>query len=375
MTPRTLYYITNYPRTNDTQLDDLCADLEEWGTLCARGFSSRPGDPWRFILRYRADPTATMQNIRVVRKDSNGPLLGGARVVQRILELNGAPVRFAGVGDVCTDPDARGMGVANVILQDIVALCERTATLALLHAAPGVAGLYARYGFQGIINISYGKMRIRDGAAFEIAEKCNARLSAVSLRVRPASLCDDWKHMAALRDEFMAAIGITAYVRREPEEGYWTRWLHAVAGGDRYAALVADDGTLVGYAAIIARAEGLKLGDFAVRPGIVSVDTARAFLVSALLAAVVASTAVAVQAVEGSSANTTIPPTAAVIVPSAILRWLSVGGSEDDTFQLVTGESFDDKGWMLRTADDNLCAALRSAADAGRLLIFLVDAF
>jgi predicted GNAT family N-acyltransferase len=101
----------------------------------------------------------------------SGRLYGSVRVFDRrmLLAADGGPqptgsfdaVPFAGIGEVCTDPDARGKGVASVMMPDAVAHCEeRTgAVFSALHAAPAVSGLYARYGYKGDLSVPYGTLR------------------------------------------------------------------------------------------------------------------------------------------------------------------------------------------------------------------------
>lgn len=410
------------PATQPSKL----AEVEAWGALCARGFAHRPGDPRRFIVKYRADPTAKRDNIRVVVEGGAAggvtPLLGSVRVFERSFNVCGATVGAAGLGEVCTDPDARGKGVANVLLADALQHSEGVpgAAFGVLHAAPTVAGLYARFGFVGGLRIAYARVRTDAARAPAGGALAATTTDGARLCVRAADLAADWPAMAALHPAFMAAMGATAFVRREPAGGYWARWIAAIAGS-QYVALVADDdgGGVVGYAAVLQKPEGAKLADFAVDVARVAPAAARAFLAAVvgaaaeLVAAGVPQVAAAATMAAGAAVGTpgsSVGPSApaapsvserpeapgadapgvpALLVPAIVLRWLGIEldggaapGPAGESLRVdasADAESLVDGGWMVRPLPAGVatdaCGALRAASDAGGLLVWLVDAF
>jgi len=253
------------------------AEAEVWGALCARGFSHRPGDPSRFYRKLRADPTARLEWIRVVVSE-DGRLVGSVRVFDRAISLGEGvdPVRMAGLGEVCTDPDYRGRGISTVMLVDAVQFCEvRTgAVVSLLHAAAAVAPLYQRFGYRPL-QVHYGRMLVdpsntTDGIGVGVGR---AWLS------RQAHLDDDREvaTLAAMHEDTCNALRAVGWTRRD--DAYWRRWIAHTSLGRLVVAVLrppalqpvmaaaagsdaGDDGRPLLYACIQRKPEGYKVMDF-----------------------------------------------------------------------------------------------------------------
>lgn len=239
------------------------------------------------------------------------------------------------------------------------------APFAILHAAAGVQGLYARYGFAPLPPIAYGRLSLAGGASG--VEEEGAPRPDISLR--PADLDVDAAALARVRSSFIARLNITGFVERP--EAAWTELIPLV--GDVLVSAAAD-GAILAYAVIAKKNGALRLCDFGVAEG-VSPTVGRAFLFAA--ARVGATSSRRDSSVAEPPAESKVAPPPAVkyeslVAPLTVLRWM--GPAEPDA------ESADG-GWMVRPtaaageAGERACAALMAAAAAGRFLLAGADSF
>lgn len=256
-------------------------ELEAWGALVGRGFSHRPGDPTRFIRKYRTDPTACFEWTRVVEDTAAHRLVGSVRILDREMATGNpaAPfIRFAGVAEVCSDPDYRGRGVASIMMPDAVSFMVRSSgvPLSVLHAADAVRPLYERYGYKGIA-YEYGSAVIPAEAppSEPVLTPSSPLPGAPRYTVEAMKYQDDWRALQPLYNDFNGRrLGGVGWVSRSGpaidgsrfggsgfEEVYWTRWLpNATAGVGGTYKLVSttgeDDPVIVGYLAIVEKPDG-----------------------------------------------------------------------------------------------------------------------
>lgn len=86
----------------------------------------------------------TRQHMRLVHRQ--GPLVAHMALQFRAMRLGGRLINVAGVADVATDPDCRGLGIGGKMLA--AALEEARASLAEYILLFGTAGLYRAAGFR-----------------------------------------------------------------------------------------------------------------------------------------------------------------------------------------------------------------------------------
>ena len=73
-------------------------------------------------------------------------MVSHAAVVERILELDGRPLRSGYVEAVATLPDCQGRGLGTLVVREITAFIDRTYELGALDT--GVGAFYERLGWQ-----------------------------------------------------------------------------------------------------------------------------------------------------------------------------------------------------------------------------------
>ncbi len=92
-------------------------ELEEIAELQRLVF--RPDEPdsaQRYLTYTNGDPTYTTAHTRVVF--DHGRIVAHLRIWDRILRVRGADLVAAGIGSLCTHPDFRGRGYAQVLMRD-----------------------------------------------------------------------------------------------------------------------------------------------------------------------------------------------------------------------------------------------------------------
>lgn len=384
------------------------SEVPAWGALCGAGFSHRPGDPDRFRKKFVSDPTASLRLTRVARDKSDGRLAGTVRIFTRswVYQVDGgedahekAAVNL-GLGEVCTHPDYRGRGIAPLMLQDVMSVCEAEdgAVFSTLHAATAVAPLYARFGYSAL-RIGYGKLAFSDVA---LAGAASGKMAApapspsepplhpVSLSASAAFLSRDIAARArlqALHAALNRRMGCVGYTQRDEE--YWCRWMPNVCGSRLLlftapAAAAAsaatdvdvaglDPAAVVAYACILRKGDHYRLADAGADDSISSSPSAmRALLDTA--AAVSLHADVAEGKVPAGELCSDAAVCKGIAVPSLLLHQCAPGPGME-----VESAEFEDMGWMLRTlpreGSEGVVAALKDAAAGGRFLVWMADAF
>jgi hypothetical protein len=362
----------------------------------ARGFSHRVGPADRFIKRFTEDETATLE--QVVTAVRGGVVVGGARLFDRMVWVSdcggncsgggggggggGYAVRLLGWGEVSSDPDLRGQGIVGRVLAELSARMERAAgegapppraALGLLHAAPGVAGLYAKFGFSepGVLRIPYARLRVAwagGGGGEPLPAAPRAVPGAPQWRVRRVDFSADAPALAALREGALARAGAAGWTLRSG--GYWARWVANVCRG-RAGVLETEAGgvwapTAYGFARW--REGAFRLMDWAGAGGLGGGAPLRALL-EALLA----------DAAELAAADPTAPTPADALggagtlaVPLALAADLAPPGAV-----LEEDGALRDVGWLVRplggAEGTRALEALVAASERGKFLVLGAD--
>ena len=218
----------------------------------------------------------------------------------------------------------------------------------MLHAADSVQGLYAKYGFQALPPIHYGRMELCEHMGRSVDDE---------FLMRPVDMDTDIAGLLRIREGFLSRLNITGFLERT--EAAW-RQLIPLTGPVVVFVDKGKPGSIVAYA-IVAKKNGvLRLFDFAVQEEI-SPHIARGFISAASGSAVHAEAHL-----EGKEDSS-------ICVPMVVLRWIDPGIAFDPAAA--------DFGWMLRptasAGEDGIraCGALSSAACEGRFLLWTADSF
>lgn len=195
-------------------------ELNAWAEFCARTFGDQ--ESRYFLNHFLDDPFRDYSGVFVAVAGTR--ICASARVFTRRVYLGGTEVSMGGIGEVCTDPDFRRMGLSGKLL----AMCieyMNSRRLAVSMLFTGRYGHYARYGWQRA-----ARPLIKIALCARAGENARAA-DAQSLGM---------EKMRALYCQ--ANRGLCGVIVRDT--AYWDSWLKADA--DRARALYLD-GQLVGY--------------------------------------------------------------------------------------------------------------------------------
>ena len=443
-------------------------DLAAWSAFCAqRGFAHRGGDPGRFLTRFSADVPRSRRRDRVLMavmpaaeaggSDGGGGgsgsvpserVVGSARLLSRLLlplppdgaaahvdsgdavaSLPPPPLRVIGWGEVCSDPELRGRGVAGAVLSRALALTlAARADLALLHAAAPVRGLYEKFGFTAPLCAQHGAAAWADLA---VAAMGSPRRAAQAVALRRADLHGDLRELRRLHAHAARALGASGLLAREGqaeagEEGddgvgaadeaeapYWTSWIAhlvgarsemwvleaapeeggasaaraasadagagaiagALAGAASERSAASTGGRLLAYACTWWREGRLRVCDLGFAPEAGRADVAlllEKVLVRGLLAA-----GPAPGPGPGPSAAAE-PPEQLLVLPLPALAWLRLRGGVGAAGDAKADEALSDRGWMVRplsAAGERAVEGLVRASERGTFFVWGLDAF
>jgi len=128
-------------------------EVQAWATFVAGSFAfKKPVPPTRdhFLRHFRNDPYSHDKAcIRVIMEDdAQNEIVGSARLVLRPLSTGGWA---AGVAEVCVAPRQRGKGLAQRLVQNVLAtaasLVSPKPSLSMLHCSPSLVSMYAGMGY------------------------------------------------------------------------------------------------------------------------------------------------------------------------------------------------------------------------------------
>ena len=319
----------------------------------------------------------------------SGEFVGSVRVPERDIDVDGVAAKAAGIAEVCSDPAYRGQGIASVALPDAMAYCDNASGCAfsMLHAAPAVSGLYAKYGYVGL-TVPYSRIAMPTAtAAGDSASKSsrNNSFSALPSRaiVRPADLTneEEVQTLDSLHRSTNQWLGVTGFTHRSLP--YWQRWIPVVAGAGYHVLELpssgAEDGatsSIVAYVCVLNKG-GLRVFDYGARLG-VPVEVSASFILR------VASNTVAAEVAEGKTAADA-PEVASLLIPTRLAEAvLPPGATPSSSCSAAADESVADRGWMIRPlgggpegreGGQREFDALMKASAEGRFLVWVADSF
>jgi GNAT superfamily N-acetyltransferase len=127
-------------------------ELHSWTVHCEHCFAQKQNPPSRayFLGHFNNDPDRNFDGIRVAVLP-RGEILATCRVFHRRVFIGGQSTMVGGIGEVCTAPAARGLGLAKQLLNDAIRYMQSQHMLhSVLHAADWVQPLYCEMGWHPV---------------------------------------------------------------------------------------------------------------------------------------------------------------------------------------------------------------------------------
>ena len=179
-------------------------ELESWYAFCGRIFSSTGTDYFR--AHYMNDPDAHCEDIFVARKD--GEIVSSVRLFTRSAWVNGRVARVGGIGEVCSEPSIRGLGVSTHLLNLARERMDaRGWELGMLYT--GRHSHYARVGFERTVK------------RFKLLNPAELPEVGEGVQVRPFE-AGDLDAVMGLFDLYTSQFDLA--LRRE-KRAYWEKWV------------------------------------------------------------------------------------------------------------------------------------------------------
>jgi hypothetical protein len=422
------------------------SELSPWSTFCAtRGFGQRgPGDPQRFAQRFISDPFSRLEWVLIctaarnscgipldlpaqqlhplsppslpvtfteIMKDGSESestttvLLGSCRLFSRSIYVRQGEGRgftnAIGWGEVCSEPEMRGKGVAGAVLTKALELSLKAGegvstqyivkhSVALLHAAAGVQGLYQKFGFTAPLRAEYGLWVPPFTPSVNSSDQEQSVLSHCT--VRKADFEKDISELQRLHQHTVATLDLIGWTERTA--AYWSEWIR-LSSRDHMWVLqdihhIAHDATtsqpsLLAYACAQWQRDGsLKLCDFGFSDSC-SKQHAAFFLERALAKGWVETrsrpTTASTAGQRTTQASTTSQPLLpSIVTPLAVLQWLH---DDVDKGRLAQSQSvatsvpeLADTSWMIRSLNDEGHEVIERLSRGGsRFIAFALDGF
>ncbi len=180
-------------------------DLEEIADLMAKTFVRRSYfDFYQQRMRYQTeDPWFKPEHSRLIRE--NGKIVSHVSIIEKPVRFGPAVVKLAGIGDVCTHPNARGKGYAQILMEDALHyMKEHGYPLTMLY---GIPNFYHKFGY--IESVKDYKLLLDTNKALKVTG---------SYRVRPWREGDLPAMLKLYQDNFqdqiLTVVRTTAYLRR-----------------------------------------------------------------------------------------------------------------------------------------------------------------
>ena len=433
------------PSSTQLQVRPLSSldELTNWSIFCAtRGFGQRgPGDPLRFAHRFRCDPTSRLEWVLICtaprnscgipmdlsaqqlhplsppslpitltetsKKESEDPLviLGSCRLFSRSLFVQGES-RFTqaiGWGEVCSEPEMRGRGVAGAVLTKALEMSLTAGvgggdetdkhSIALLHAAAGVQGLYQKFGFTAPLRAEYGLWEPPLISPFDVSRQ----LTHQQVFIRKADFEKDVSELQRLHQHTVTCLSLIGWTERSA--AYWSEWIR-LTSRDHMWVLEEEKETaattpprLLAYAcAQWQRDDSLKLCDFGFSDTCTK-QQASLLLLSALTKGWLETSSRPPSANTGhrgaqasSDSNSQMLPTAkdhatllpvppslpSLVTPLAVLQWLD----DKKEKKVAAVPELADTSWMVRSLNDEGREIIERMASGGsRFIAFALDGF
>lgn len=131
----------------------------------------------------------------VLALTGDGGIVGVLCVVERTVTVGGSGLTVAGIGNVCTLPEWRGMGIADAVMATALAEAgKRSLDAGLLFCKPALEKVYARMGWKTVDGAVY--MEDADGGMTTLPAENIAMSIPVAIEAFPAGDIDlrgrDW---------------------------------------------------------------------------------------------------------------------------------------------------------------------------------------
>lgn len=217
-------------------------EFDAWCELCGRIF---PPSPEYFRRHFKNDPDAHIEDIFVARKD--GELVASVRLFTRSVWLGGKVARVGGIGEVCSDPCIRGLGVSYYLLDMAMKTADaRGWELGALYT--GRHSHYARHGFAVAPRI-YKNVKVADLPQMKGEYEVRAFEAA------------DLDAVMGLFDLYSSQFDL---MYRRASRAYWEKWILAEW---KNPMVLIKDGHVIAYADVPAGEGTLFVRDAGMIPG------------------------------------------------------------------------------------------------------------
>lgn len=200
-------------------------ELQEWFDLCGKLFGI--GEKY-FRMHYFNDPWSKRDGIFIC--EDQGCLVGSVRVFFRKVYINGQVVPMGGIGEVCTDKEYRGKGIASRLLKMAIAFMEADG-LEVSVLGSGADGLYESFGWRG-----QALKRIKCSV-----EKGSSELVLFEPKIH------DLETFSKLYKNFSS--DLNGPIVRDAND-YWKDWFYYEACRRDYFKGIKLDGEIIGYIVI-----------------------------------------------------------------------------------------------------------------------------
>lgn len=199
-------------------------EFDSWCAFCGRIFAPVSADYFR--AHYQNDPDAHIEDIFVARKD--GEIVSSVRLFTRSAWVSGRVARVGGIGEVCSDPVIRGLGVSSHLLSLAMERMDaRGWELGMLYT-----GRYSHYERQGFARVrkQYKQLRVEELPVLR-----------GEYEVRPFET-RDLDAVMGLYDLYTSQFDLA--LRRE-KRAYWEKW---VLSSWKNPLVLVQDGHVTAYA-------------------------------------------------------------------------------------------------------------------------------
>lgn len=217
-------------------------ELDAWAAHCGTVFSEAGHgvDKAFFLRHFHNDPWRDVNGIFVA--EDGGRIVSTVRVFRRKAWLLGAEVPMGGIGEVSTNPDYRGQGLAGTLLNLSIEWMRREG-LAVSLLFSMAYDFYGRFGWKAIPK---PMKRFEKAADLPCEGRALTPEDLTSLiAVEAASKKTDWM-----------------VVRDEPE--YWRRW---IAPSLSKGVVAVQDGVIVAWMAYALDKDSWYVHEFRAQPG------------------------------------------------------------------------------------------------------------
>jgi len=351
-------------------------------------------------------PVTLTENSKKESED-RGVILGSCRLFTRSLFVQGESrfTRAIGWGEVCSEPEMRGRGVAGAVLTKALEMSLTAGggggdemdkhSIALLHAAAGVQGLYQKFGFTAPLRAEYGLWVPPLISPFDVSRQ----LRDQQVFIRKADFEKDVSELQRLHQHTVTCLSLIGWTERSA--AYWSEWIRLTSRDhmwiledkheDKHDAATTPPRLLAYACAQWQRDDSLKLCDFGFS------DTCTKQQASLLLSSALTKGWLATSS-RPPSANTVhrgtqassdsishMLPTAkdhasllpappslpSLVTPLAVLQWL-----DDKEEKVVAVPELADTSWMVRSLNEEGREIIERMASGGsRFIAFALDGF